>query len=238
MLVLWHQLCQDVLGGDLEVGIANRHDYGPTKHFHGELNLQVPMVVSGTPMMVLLFEATSSVEDILLTHELGHAVLKLQGFKSIRKTGQPHIDEEIFFNSMCQNPALYVLQRSIGHDPQHQTDARAKHTLHNLKPAPYTLLGTPPGRFGALSAKNVLLVLDDVLNCSPEIAEALLAKLDKYSAAAASYVRNTREIRNRLDPAKLVSHPAFVQAAMQEFGLDDGWGFADEIQALKTLLLP
>lgn len=225
MLALWHQLCRDVLNGDLEVGVASRHECDLTKDAKGELNTALPLRVDGNPMLVLLFENTSSVEEVILTHELGHWILKLQGIKSIQKLGRPHSNEEILFNSMCQHPALYALQRSIGHDPQHEIDERARHDLSLMKPEPVA----------KVSAERALLCADDILNCSVDISEALFARLYKYFPKTAKCVRGICSIRDSSDPAQLDSQPAFVRAVRRLIGFGLEWTTVDEIPGLKAL---
>ncbi len=231
MLALWHKLCRDVLNGDLEVGVASRREYKPTKHLEGEINFAIPLSVNGNPMLVLFFDNLKSVEHVLITHELGHEILKLQGFKGIQKSNEPHSNEEILFNSMCQHPALYVLQRSLGHDPQHEIDKKARHDLSLLKPEPFALYRLKP----KISAETVLYLADSILNCHPDISEALFAKLDDIRPEAAKCIRDICCIHDSFDPTKLDSYPAFVQAIMQRLRFGAEWTILDEIPGLKAL---
>lgn len=229
MLGLWHQRCRAVLGSDREVGVANRREYGPTKRYKGALNTAVPMCVDGKPMLVLLFENTDQIEPVLLTHELGHWVLELMGFKGVRNPNEPHSDQEIMLNSMSQHPALYTLQRSLGHDPQAEIDKRARHNLSRIKSL--SLATSPPKseQIAEIGADKVLLYADDILNCSGDIGEEMSAKLREADPKAADCVRDIRAIRDSFDPAELVAHAAFVKAVMRRLDFGSEWITVDGI---------
>lgn len=234
MLGLWHQRCRAVLGGDREVGVANRREYGPTKDFKGALNTAVPMRIDGEPMLVLLFDNTESIDDILLTHELGHWVLELMGFKGVRNPSAPHSNEEIMLNSMSQHPALYTLQRSLGHDPQAEIDNRARHNLSRINSGSITICPPKTKQGAEIGADRVLLYADDMLNCSGEIGEEMSATLAQAFPNAAQCVRDIGDIRESLNPAELAAHPAFVKAVMRRLDFGPEWTTLDEIPGLKN----
>lgn len=244
MLALWHHLCRAVLGGDREVGIAGRREYGPTKDYKGALNTAVPMNVDGAPMLVLLLDDPASIQDVLITHELGHWALELVGFKGVRNPSEPHSSAEIMLNSMSQHPALYALQRSLGHDPQTEIDKRARHNLSRMTPAslglspskmaPSKMATLKKGQAAEIGVDKVLLYADDILNCSEELADEMSVELARQLPKAAQCVRDICEIRQASDPAELGSHPAFVQAVMRRLDFGPAWITLDEIPGLKV----
>ncbi len=238
MLAIWHRLCRDVLKGDLEVGVADRHEYGPTKHYKGELNTALPMPIDGKTMLVLLFDNAESPEDLMITHELGHWVLELLGFKGVQNRKSPHSAAEIMLNSMSQHSALYVLQRSAGHEPQSEIDKRARHNLSKLKTAAFTLSpskATPSknGQIAEIGVDKILLLADDVLHCSQDLAAEIFATLKHDRPKAEECVRDIRGLRDSLDPAQLDTHAPFVRAVMRRLDFGSGWITVDEMPGLK-----
>ncbi len=232
MLALWHQHCRDVLGNDMEVCAASRYDHALTKGFSGELNTAIPMSLDGKPTLLLLFENMTSVEEVIVTHEIGHQVLNLQGFKGVHKQGQPHTHEEMNFNSMCQHPALYALQRSIGHDPQEVIDGRTRRNLSKTKIDPSAKVTEPSVRW---STVRVLQIADDIFNCSADLSESFMSHLKEASPDEAKCVLDLCDIRDSFDPANLDSYPAFVREAKKRLGFGTDWIVLDELPGLRKL---
>ena len=170
MFDLWHALCEETFGATLEVIVMNRRDHPMTEGFdRGQVNTAVPWMQEGKPVLLVLLEISDKgqFEQVILTHEIGHWVLKLQGFQAIVHRKAPHSNAEIMLNSLSQHPALYELQRSLGHDPQVEVDARAQHNLDLIKASDGGQLSRE------LKIQNALIWGDDLLNCSAEIAEEL-----------------------------------------------------------------
>jgi len=231
MLDLWHELVSKEIGTLIEVGVACRKDFPQFKDFPGEINTALPMKVEDKPFLVLIFEDTSNVEEVILTHELGHWVLKLQGFSPFHYNPNRNCDNEILLNSMAQHPPLYVLQRTLGHEPQKEIDKRAKHDL-NL----FSKEGEVPGKH--IWTKNALLLADDLLNCSTHLNEQLLETVQKkhpYTASLVGRILKPASSNVLLDQSK---NKKFCRKVIQNLGIGPGWlpSLKLELEALKKMV--
>lgn len=224
MLELWHELCASAVGAKIEVGFASRKEHQSFQHFEGEFNTALPMLVDDRPFLVLLFDQLWSDEDVITTHELGHWVLKLQGFRMIQFAPKPNSDTELSFNSMCHHPALYSLQRTLGHEPQKEIDSRARNDLK--------LLNKP---FDGSSLFGMFLIADDVLNCSSRLADKLSKALKRASPNAAEVVDDIVQISAVHNPADLSSNPNFIEAVMKRLHFSSQWKSLDEIKFLRKI---
>lgn len=98
--------------------VGDRHEHPRLKQFDGELNTAFPTIVEGRVALALWLDSLKDVNLIVVTHEIGHWVLKLQGFPAMIYPPDRHSNTEILLNSLIQHPPLYTLQKSIGHNPQ------------------------------------------------------------------------------------------------------------------------
>ena len=114
MLDLWHELAERELGWDVEVLLANRRKHAQLKDFPDELNTSYPIVKDRQVKLVLFLEILDLIEKIKVTHELGHNVLKLQGFKNLmyNREGVSHIETAL--NDLAHHRPLYHLQKRVG----------------------------------------------------------------------------------------------------------------------------
>ncbi|MCK4732476.1 MAG: hypothetical protein KAT65_08460 [Methanophagales archaeon] len=229
MLELWRSLSEQKIGAPIEVMIGNRREHRQLSLFSGELNTAFPVIVKGKVVLSLWLDSLSDVNPILVTHEIGHWVLKLQDFRGLIYQPQLHSDVEIYLNSLAHHPPLYALQRSLGHDPQLEIDSR---TLHDIEVFSHDR-ETKDRQFWV---KNALLFTDDLMNCSEEYytqLDKIVSKkhpntsnlLKKILAFASSY--------NLLSPDQNLK---FSRRVIQDLKLGSGWREMDEVRTVISML--
>jgi len=187
------------------------------------------MRVEGKLALVLFFDSLLHVNPILVSHELGHWILKLQDFRTLRYRPDEHSNTEIYLNSMIHHVPLYALQRSVGHDPQDEVDSRC---LHNLRL--FSKQGEPSARH--LWADNALLLSDDLLNCAPSNRTAVLNVIGSKHPHTSQLVRNIlgqAESRDLLLPDQNL---AFAREVVDRLELPGEWLLLDESTELVHLV--
>jgi hypothetical protein len=167
--------------------------------------------IEGKVVLSLWLDSLSNVNPILVTHEIGHWVLKLQGFQGFIYQPKKHSDIEILLNSMAHHPPLYALQRSFGHEPQ-ETKGRQSWT------------------------RNALLLADDLINCS----EAYRTHLKKIVSKKHPLTTKLLEKILILPPYYNLLNPdqnlKFSKKVILDLKLGDGWYEIDEVKTLISMV--
>jgi hypothetical protein len=89
----------------------------------GEINIAYPQTVEGKVVLFVWLDSFPQVKWVTTSHDIGHLVLKLQGFHGMRYLPKRNTVMEIWLNSLAHHPPLFDLQRSLGHDPQEMIDS-------------------------------------------------------------------------------------------------------------------
>ena len=234
MLDLWRSLSEEKLGVPIEVMVGNRREHQQLGSFRGELNTAYPHVVEGKVVLALWLDSFSNVNPIVITHEIGHWVLKLQDVRGFIYQPQPHSNVEILLNSFAHHPLLYALQRSLGHEPQIEIDSRALNDIKVFSKEKET-------RDAQSWIANALLLADDLVNCSDKYQRRLKGIVKKKH-------RNTARLLNKilaLVPHYNPTHPdknfhfyrrPIQRRIIQGLKLGAGWHEIDEIITLKSMV--
>ena len=226
-LDLWHQLCASQLGGDFEVILMDRREFPLTRDYVGEINTAWAWRSDTLgPILAVILEATPTgiVNEVIFTHEMGHWILKLQGFTAMRAE-DPNSDTEILLNSFAHHPPLYALQRSLGVEPQKEVDARALHDLALFREA-----APPGGRVHHLN--NALLIADDLQACSASIASefrGVVSRLHPEVFAMVELIQSTVGHYDMLHPA---GNLRCLRMLVQRLRLGN-WTALDELPSLR-----
>ncbi len=85
MLDLWHKECLKQFKNDIEVIMVDRRHNPQLRDIPGTVNSASPCVFDNKMHLALWLESVYPLEPVLVTHELGHWILALRGFK--RKSG-------------------------------------------------------------------------------------------------------------------------------------------------------
>jgi len=172
MFDLWHSLCNEVLGEELEIIASDSKNHPEYQNFPGEINTCEPYFEGNKVIALCLWlNDFPRVEQILITHELGHWIMRLKGYKAIRSNTISK-RKNIMLHSLCDHPVLYKIQRDIGHDPQNMIDIRSIRDLRfvNKIASPF------PGDEIELS----LQLSDNIFNTSKRNAKNIIKKARKF----------------------------------------------------------
>lgn len=229
MFELWHELCTKEIGRDIEVVLADRREKRELRAAKGEVNTACPEVLDGRVRMVLYFEDISNIEDVILSHEIGHWVLKLQGFLTLLLEDARFSDDEILVNSLCQHRPLYQLQRSYGLDPQPEIDKRAEHDVGLCQ-------DTREASDERVIRAMALLFADDILSCSAGIAGAFTQVLEERHPRTRLLVEKIVENAGRYDLNTIDGSERFLRRLGSELKLAKRWSIYDERHSLRQMV--
>lgn len=229
ILDLWNKLSGEILGYPIEIMIGDRKDNSELKHIPGEINSAYPGVFEGKVVLPIWLENIKSFDPLLITHEIGHWVLMIKGFKGLVNKYNRQTGIDINMNSLAQHPPLYKLQRDFGHDPQKMIDTRAKSNLNNLTKGPEIMLGDRWAEFA-------LLFADDVLNCSEEIKNDLIEILKEDFPVTFSFLEKILNLISKHDLNDPKSNLMFLKNLVNTIYLGEGWKVIDETVELKEMI--
>jgi len=179
----------------------------------------------GRQVLVLLLESVQPVQDVLITHELGHHIVKLQNYCMARPLNRVHTDTAACLNSLSQHPAIYAMQRQHRQDPGSDIDNRARLRASEL---------VARGRQIVSPLIPGLQLADDLMHASEPIA-AELGRLASDRAPAAWQVAETvREVAGHYELADLEQHEQFLRHAVDVLNLGIDWIFGSEVPLLRA----
>lgn len=230
MLDLWHELCKEKLGKTLEVLLGNRREHRQLKEFRGELNTAHPGRIDGKDILVIWLDQLKNVDFLIITHELGHLILSLQGFNTYTYLKERQSNIEILLNSMALHPPLYNLQLSFGHEPQRIIDNRAH---SNIKIFSESKESSDERK----RIENALLLTDDIFNCSNSIETKLKDILKVNHSNIFKLITKILELIPYYDLLKPYKNIRFIKKVISAINFDYGWWERrDGINAFKKLL--
>jgi hypothetical protein len=200
MLDIWITLCIEKIGSPIEVMFCDRKEY-PYHDINthgGQLNSSIPQSCQDRIVLMLLLESVKTLDLVIVTHELGHWILKLQGFKTLGNLSERRIDSKESYgelSSLCTHPALFMLQRKLGHDPQKMIENRVNHDIAFLKSKVET-------NDEKTNIEDALYYADDLINCSESNRIGLARKLSNKLPKIAKFTEQILEIKATKDLSK------------------------------------
>lgn len=225
MLEQWQLLCREKVGTMIEVVFVNRREYpfhGINTHI-GEMNTAIPQPFEDRLILLLLLEDTKKLDMLIVTHEIGHWFLNLQGLKVIENKNDNSYD---YLSSLCSHPALYKLQRSFGHEPQKEIDRRAAHNI--------AMLGYKTETADEkTNIKSALQYTDDLLNCSRSNRIGLERKISNKLPRTAEIIEIILKLKNSRDLSKIEEVLPFSKEVVQKLGLEGNWSESNDLNQLK-----
>ena len=211
--------------------MTGRKEHPRFAHYQDQVHTAVPEIIDSKLVLLLLMDSMGSmreVDPVMASHELGHWVLKLQGFQALLYRGHEYSSTEILLNSMVQHVPLYELQRSVGHDPQSEIDS---HCLHDLK----LCSREKEAKSRQSWAETALIFGDDVLNCSAGNRTALMNVVNNRFPNIARIVRTIMQRANSRDLLLPEQNLAFAREVVRCLELPGDWYLADDIGALISM---
>ncbi len=227
MLDLWQTLSKQKTGIPIEVMVANRKEHKQLGSFAGELYTAYPHVIDGNPVLVLWIDVLSNVNPILITHEVGHWVLNLQGFCALNYRPNKNSNIEILLNSMAGHVPLYSLQRSLGHKPETEIDSRA---LHNIK------LFAKEVKSEKNITANALMLADDVMNCSSGNRTSLLNVINRNYPKTSKLIKKILALASSFDLFSADHNLSFRKKVIEQLDLGQDWYKVDNAESLVSLV--
>lgn len=228
MLDLWQSLSEQTIGIPIEAMVGNRKEQPQLSSYSGEINTAFPHIIKGKLVLVLWLEPVSDVKDIIITHEIGHWILKLQGFQTFQRRRQKHSNIEIMLNSTSQHPPLYALQRSIGHEPQAEVDSRC---IHNIK----LFSKGKELKQRKLWVNNALMLADDAFN-SENNRQILINVLRARHPNTLNLLRKLIELESSYDLLVPDQNLNFCRQVIETLKLGDDWYNPDEVESLASMV--
>lgn len=221
MLDLWRSLSEEKTGVPVEVMIGDRKKHRQLSSFSGELYAVFPQVIGEKVVLVLWLDSLSNVKPILVTHEIGHWVLKLQGFCTFLYQADRHNNVEIILNSMAHHPALYALQRSLGHEPQVEIDSRSRSDIKLFSKKSRK-------KEGGSCLSNALLLADDMMNCSGGDRIGLENVVSKNYPDILRLVKKIITLASSYNLLIADENLEFCAKVIEDLKLGSGWRKVDE----------
>lgn len=197
MFDIWHQECLNYIKNDIEIIMADRRQNPQMRDIPGEINSASPAVFDNKLYLVLWFDSVYPLQSLLVTHELGHWILVLRGYKMLVDPARTYGDIVINFNSMAHHPPLFTLQRSLGHEPQDMIDLKTKNDIVHFN--------EEKERNSQRWISDALNIADDLINCSENYRRRLNNTMKKRLPNTSRFVRtimNTLNISDLHSPEK------------------------------------
>jgi hypothetical protein len=157
MMDLWKMETRRALGQSIEIMVDNRRNGSAFQSFQGQVNTAIPEKYGDELVLKLWLENFPNPNMIILTHEIGHWVLKLQGYQNLACKPADQFGRGPLLNDVAVHIPLYALQRSIGLNPQTEIDLRTDHDI---------LLCSEAQGEAVDDKTSALLLADDIQNCS------------------------------------------------------------------------
>jgi hypothetical protein len=139
--------------------MADRKESPRFKDIDGPFSTAIPQELENELCLVLWLDIVEPLDYVLITHELGHFVLMLQGYKCLIDSYSPSGEIGGMLNSFAAHPPLFTLQKSLGHDPQGMIDSKVRYDISVYEREERLL--------EEFYIRDGLLVADDLNNCSP-----------------------------------------------------------------------
>jgi len=225
MLDLWHSLSKQEVGTSIEVMIGNRREHPQLKTFCGELYTAKPITLEEKVVLSLWLDPIN-MTWILVSHEIGHWVLKLQGFRGMICRPEPHCNIEILLNSMAHHPPLYTLQRSLGHEPQMEIDSLADHNIRLLIEQTETIG----------ERQDALIFANDLLNCSYGKSVRLREILKTKNPETLRLVDKILDVASHHNLLSPEDNLKFEEEVIRELELGSKWDVPDEVRELQLMV--
>ena len=223
MMELWKSETRQVVGQSIEIMAGNRRNNKVFQSIQGQLNTAVPEKYRGQLVLILWLDVFPNPNMIILTHEIGHWVLKLQGYRNLFCNPRD-VMREMLVNDVAMHVPLYNLQRSIGHEPQDEIDSRTENDIHLIEKANSETTD---------SAAAALLFTDDILNCSEMRRRQMKSSLKNFLPDVLGLVDEVTTEAHNYDVLNPLQNVAFKKSLVKKLGLGGQWDVADDVETLR-----
>lgn len=231
MVDIWKKISLEKVGYEIDIVVGNRKEHPHLKKSKDEVNTGWPIKHnSGKVYLALWMEKTINPNYILISHEIGHWILKLQGFHAWKRKDQNNNNIQVLLSSLSSHIPLYNLQRSIGQDPQKEINERAAHNVG-------IYLKDNESRDSISIIESALYITDDILNCSNNLKEKLINACKIKHPNTLKLVNKIQEISEFFDLYNSTENLKFSKSVIKELKLNLGnWETVNNMELLKNML--
>ena len=214
-----------MLGRPLEVVAENRRkNPQPVSFFDGQVNFARPAGYQRQVVLSVWLDSFPDYSPLMLTHEVGHWILNFRGFRGfVRQPREPNVEGLV--NSLAHHPPLYVLQKSVGHDPKPEIDSRCDHNIR--------LCSEHRKEDPLLSA---LYISDDLLNCSWKKRRELEWVVAKYRPKTMKLVTRITNMAADFDLSDPLINLAFLKKLLKKLKMPGRWIEKDDERTTRELI--
>ena len=175
--------------------------------------------------LILWLEPKNFENEIIISHEIGHWILFLDGFTKYSFRHNQKLTVE--FSTMHLHFPLYSIQRKFGFDPQHEIDLRVKHDIERRKNKSGVYINNE-----AMLA-DVFYLADDIINCSEKYRELLLNVLKNKRPEVYHNVLEIDGLRHDYNLDEKDENNAFVLEVLKKYNLMEKFEIFDVIDAFN-----
>jgi hypothetical protein len=224
MIDLWDQACITTLKKPVEIVVDDRRNDPIYRSWLGEVNTASPGIHEGRVVLYVLVDSFPRLRPIVISHEIGHWVLILRGFRALQCIPR-NIFRESLLNSLAGHPSLFRLQKQLGDDPQNEIDLRCGYDRRQF---------SRPRQID--SVNMALLLADDLLNCSFDYREPLRRVLRKSFPDTLRLTERVVCIASDHDLYDFNSNVEFRRTLIKDLNLGN-WVVCDHVKSLEDLIL-
>ena len=227
MLDLWHQECLNYFNNDVEIIMVDRRYNPQLREMDGTINTASPAVIENKIRLVLWLEDVRPFDPIIVTHEIGHWILCLRGYKTFVDSNNISSENVISLNSLIQHPSLFALQRSLGHEPQDMIDSQTENDTN--------FYNEFKERDSRRWISDALYITDHLISCSEAYRHKLNNVLKKRLPNVNRIVRRVIALINRSDLNSPENNIKFFYKLIKELQFQN-WIQYDQLSNIKINL--
>lgn len=232
MLTYWEDLSKKTLGVSVGVILMNTRDHPKFKnHTYGELNTAMPVSNNKDKKVFLavLADDIDKTTSIIISHEIGHWVLKIQGYQGVDGSNRENRNLASLLNSLAHHLPLYKLQTNLGYSIQLEIDDRTRHNIDLFAKDSEKL-------DNHCEFINALYLADDVMSCSEDLKGELKKVLLEKHPKTLSLINQIIETKNFYDIYKPGKNIKFIKMVIKKLKLPGDFFPKDDIVTLRKLI--
>ena len=207
--------------------MADRRENPQLRDMPGTISTASPSVIEGKIRLVLWLENVHPFDPIIVTHEIGHWILCLRGYKTFVDPNNISSENVGSLNSLAQHPPLFALQRSLGHEPQEMIDSQTENDTNYYN----EFKERDPRRW----ISDALYITDHLISCSENYRHKLNNVLKKRLPNVNRLVRSVIDLINRSDLHSPENNTKFCYKLIKELQFQN-WIEYDQLSNIKINL--
>lgn len=232
MLTCWKDLSKKAFSVAIDTILMNRRDHPKFRNnIFGELNTAMPVVNNKCKkvFLAILVEDIDKTTSTIISHEIGHWVLKIQGYQGVDDRQKKNLDLASMLNSLAHHPPLYSLQATLGYSVQSEIDDR---TIHNIELFAKDFEASD----GRCRFINALYLADDLISCSENLKDRLKNVLIEKHPKTLDLINQILETKNFYDIYKVDKNIRFIMMVIKKLKLPGDFLPKNDISTLRKLI--